>query len=407
MESRLGIPTVALITQYFIELVKENSAKKGMPSLRVTYVPSPVWGKNAEQLRHDLEGKSPISGNLIMPEIVAHLTTPLSKADSQTMIIEQSSGPAEYGPATADELQQIFIDKNMTDYLPIILPTPEKVAAMLKGTSHAPDEIVGKMAATPEVFEDWSYDVRTVAVNAVMAGAKPEYFPVILAIAATGVESISSSDNSFARAVVINGPIRDEIGLNYEIGALGPFSHANSTIGRTWTLLSLNGGNAGKVGVTYMGVVGNPTNWTNIVIAENEASSPWQPFHVQKGFKPEESVASVFTGWGLISAKNSVHGVWEKKMDFAGQLKGIFLGQDQLFGASAVLSPTVANYLKEAGYTDIKQLIDWLYQSPGEEKPHFRSKDQISVLVTGGYNNLYYDYGGLRYNTSISVDKWR
>jgi hypothetical protein len=407
MESNLRIPTVALITEHFIQLVEENTTKKGMPNLRVTYVPSPVWGKNAEQLRRDIEGKSPISGNLIMPEIVASLTQPLNKEDSRNHTIEQTAGPATYGPDRPDKLQQLFMDNHMTDYLPIILPTKEKVAEMLKGTSHAPDEIVGKMAATPQVFEDWSYDVRTVAVNAVMAGAKPEYFPVILAIASSGVESISSSDNSFARAVVINGPIRDEIGLNYEIGALGPFSHANATIGRAWTLLSLNGGNAGKVGTTYMGVVGNPTNWTNIVIAENEAASPWKPYHVQKGYKPDQSVVSVFTGWGVVSAKNSVHGVWEKEMDFAGQLKNIFLGQDLLFGAAAILSPTVANYLREAGYDDIQELIDFLYLAPGEDKSHFRSKDQISLFVTGGYNNLYYDYGGLRYNTSISIDKWR
>jgi len=407
MESRLGIPTVALITEHFIKLVKENTAKKGMPNLRVTYVPSPVWGKTAERLRRDLEGKSPITGEMIMPEIIAHLTKPLSKEDSNTASIEQSAGPTEFGPAGEDELQSLFIEKRMTDYLPIILPTKERVAEMLKGTSHSPDEIVGKMAATPGVFENWTYDVRTVAINAVMAGAKPEYLPVILAIAESGTESISSSDNSFARAVVINGPIRDKIGLNYENGAMGPFSHANSTIGRAWTLISLNGGNAGKVGVTYMGVVGNPTNWTNIVIAENESASPWKPFHVQKGFKPEESVISTFTGWGVISAKNSVHGIWAKEMDFAGQLKNIFSTQDQMFGVVAVLSPTVANYLKEAGHTDIDKLIDWLYQSPGEAQPHFRGKGSINVLVTGGYNNLYYDYGGMRYGNSISVDKWR
>src|SRR3990172_8930144 len=121
MESRLGIPTVALITEHFIKLVKENTAKKGMPNLRVTYVPSPVWGKTAERLRRDLEGKSPITGEMIMPEIIAHLTKPLSKEDSNTASIEQSAGPTEFGPAGEDELQSLFIEKRMTDYLPIIL----------------------------------------------------------------------------------------------------------------------------------------------------------------------------------------------------------------------------------------------------------------------------------------------
>ena len=407
MEAKLGIPTVALITKPFRDLVQENALKKGMPNLRVTYVPSPVWGKNAERLRQDLEGKSPVTGKLVMEEIIAYLTSPLSEEDRNTRTIEQSAGPASFGPDTPDNLQQLFMDNRMTDYLPIVMPTEEKVAAMLKGTSHTPDEVVGKMAATPGVFEAWSYTVRTVAVNAVMAGAKPKYFPVILAIAAAGTESISSSDNSFARAVVINGPIRDEIGLNYEIGALGPFSHANTTIGRAWTLLSLNGGNAGKVGTTYMGVVGNPTNGTNIVIAENESASPWQPFHVQKGFKPEESVVSIFTGWGVVSAKNSVHGIWAKEMDFSSQLINIFKTQDPMFGATAILSPVVATYLKEEGHDSMEELINALYEGVNAEKPHFMSPRSINVLVTGGYNNLYYDYGGMFYGNSVSIDKWR
>ena len=407
MESKLRVPTVALITKPFQKLVKENAYKKGMPDLRVTYVPSPVWGKTPEQLRGYLEGNDPVSGRPVMQEIIAHLTTPLSKADSTTRMIEQSAGPATYGPDTADNLTKLFTDKRMTDYLPIVLPTEARVNAMLKGTSHDPDEEVGKMAATPGVYENWTYTVRTVAVNAVMAGAKPEYLPVILAIAAAGTESISSSDNSFARAVVINGPIRDQIGLNYEIGAMGPFSQANATIGRAWTLLSLNGGNAGKVGLTYMGVVGNPTNYTNIVIAENEQASPWQPFSVQKGFKPGDSVVSIFTGWGMISAKNSVYGVWAKKMNFTQQLTNIFKTQDPMFGATAVLSPVVANYLKQEGHDTMKELIDTLYKKTSDGRPHFRSPQSINILVTGGYNNLYYDYGGMFYEKSVSVDKWR
>jgi len=407
MESKLRIPTVALITKPFQDLVKENARKKGMPDLRVTYLPSPVWGKTAEQLRGYLAGNSPVSGKPVMQEIVAHLTTPVSKEDSQTRTIEQSAGPAQFGPDTPEHLQQLFTDNRMTDYLPIVLPTAERVQAMLKGTSHDPDEVVGKMAATPGVYENWSYTVRTVAVNAVMAGAKPEYLPVILAIAAAGTESLSSSDNSFARAVVINGPIRDQIGLNYANGAMGPFSQANATIGRAWTLLSLNGGNAGKVGTTYMGVVGNPTNWTNIVIAENESASPWKPFHVQKGFKPEESVVSILTGWGVISAKNSVYGVWAKEMNFTSQLTNIFKTQDPMFGATAILSPVVANYLKDEGHETMEELIDTLYKGVNADQPHFRSPRSINIVVTGGNNNLYYDYGGMFYEKSVSVDKWR
>ena len=77
----------------------------------------------------------------------------------------------------------------------------------------------------------------------------------------------------------------DEIKLNYEIGAMGPYSHANTTVGRAWNLFSINGENCGKVGTTYRGTVGSPMNAINIVIAENERDSPWQPFSVRKGSK--------------------------------------------------------------------------------------------------------------------------
>jgi hypothetical protein len=379
-----------------------------MPDLRFTFVKSPVWGKTAEQLRRDVvEGTDPITGKPVMQEVISELTTPLKDQDKATRIIPQSAGPDHYGPDTPENLQTLFREKGMTDYLPIVLPTEEKVDAMLKATSRKPDEIVGKISPTPGVYEYWSYTVRQIAVNAVMAGADPKYFPVILAIAAANTESISSSDNSFASAVVINGPIRDQIGLNYEIGALGPFSRANATIGRAYTLLSINAGNCGKVGETYMGVIGNPANYANIIIAENEKESPWQPFSVRHGFKPGESVVSIFEGWGVISAKNSKFAVWQKDMNFAEELKNIFNDQDQLFGGVAILSPAVANYVKQEGYDTVDKLTDWLYKGPEDTKPHFFSKAQINILVTGSSNNLYWDYGGMRYVRSVSVDSWR
>jgi hypothetical protein len=379
-----------------------------MPHLRFTFVESPVWGKTPGQLEHDvIGGTDPVTGKPVMEEIVDELTRPLNQEDETTRTIQQSAGPVQFGPHGAEDLQRMFIEKRMTDYLPIVLPTGEKVDAMLKGTSRKPDDVVGHMSPTPGVYENWSYTVKQVAVNAVMAGADPKYFPVILAIAAAGKESISSSDNSFAEAVVINGPIRDEIGLNYEIGALGPFSHANATIGRSYTLLSINGGNCGKVGETYMGVIGNPMNYANIMIAENEKRSPWQPFSVRRGFKPDENVVSIFEGWGVLSAKNSKYAVWSKDMNFAQELKNISNDQDQLFGILAVLSPAVADYVKSEGYDSVEKLTDFLYKSQDEATPHFFSKAQINILVTGSSNNLYWSYGGMHYVKSVSIDEWR
>jgi hypothetical protein len=299
----------------------------------------------------------------------------------------------------------MFLEKRMTDFLPVVLPTEEKVADMLKGTSRRPEEVLGKMAPTAGVFENWTYTVKDAAVNAVMAGAKREYFPIILAVGSTGKEGISVSDNSFLEALVINGAIRDEIGLNYGIGAMGPFAHANTTIGRAWNLLSINGGNCGKVGTTYMGTVRNPMNLINIVIAENERESPWRPFSVRKGFKPNENIVSLFEGWGVLSAKNWEANVWGKVMNYPQIIKDIFYTQDRFFGATAVLSPPIANFVRDAGYDSVDKFTQWLMQPPQGKTP--MNTDQMNIIVAGGTNNNYYSIGGLRYMQSVQIDKWR
>src|SRR5204863_2074491 len=107
---------------------------------------------------------------------------------------------------TEEHLHRLFLERNWTDHLPIVLPTEERVAAMLAGTRRKPDEVVGRMRPT-HFREYWEYTVEKVAVNAVMAGARPEHFPVILALAATGVSARGSSTSSLATMAVVNGPI--------------------------------------------------------------------------------------------------------------------------------------------------------------------------------------------------------
>src|SRR4029079_611353 len=124
------------------------------------------------------------------------------------------------------------------------------VEQMLAGTSHPPDEMVGKLRPTIGM-EPWHFDVEKVTVNAVMAGAAPEYFPVILALASSGDTGRQSSMSSMGNMVVVNGRIRHEIGMNSGIGAMGPYNHANSVIGRAFGLLSQNLQGGSVPGVTY------------------------------------------------------------------------------------------------------------------------------------------------------------
>ena len=387
-----------------------------------------MWGKTREQLRRDvINGVDPITGQPVMKEIVEKFTKPLTAEEKRTGSIVQDRGPETYR-GTRKELQQLFMEKRMTDFLPIVLPTEELVNDMLKGTSHDPDEVVGKMSPTNtgNYFEYWTFTVRDVAVNAVMAGCKPEYLPILLAVSSPGPngvskEAISVSDNSFVDAMVINGGIRDEIGLNYGVGAMGPYALANTTIGRAWSLIAINCGNCGKVGTTYMGVVGNPMNLIDVVIAENEEKSPFKPFSVRKGFRKGENVVSLFEGWGVLSAANWKAAAWGSNMNFPQILKDIFAQQGSLFGSCAVISSPIANFIKDAGYKTLDDFEKWAapppafpkmkMPAPEGEAPAPKGKMQpssyVSIIVTGGSNNNYYSVGGLRYMRSIKIDDWR
>ena len=248
-----------------------------------------------------------------------------------------------------------------------------------------------------------------------MAGAKPEYFPVILAIGSTGSTAISVSDNGFMAGAVINGSIRDEIGLNYEEGAVGPYAHANTTIGRAWSLLSINGGNCGKVGTTYMGTIGNPMNLIGIIMAENEEKSPFKPLSVRRGFKAGENVVTLFMGWGILSAKNWATTAWGPNMDYPAIIKEIYNTQDGwLFGTCAVLSPPIADFVKDAGYDTLEKFTEWVTGLKPGAKPAVRgnlnsgirrSGGVFTVVVTGGSNNNYFSMGGMVPSRSVQIDE--
>jgi hypothetical protein len=436
----MGIPSVPMVTRAFKELAILNAAKRGMPHDRIAFTPHPVWGKTAEELRVYVDGPDPISGKPLMPEIVDFLTVPLSAEESKSGIVAVSTGPATYGPDTPKNLQQYYLDNGMTDYMPIIIPTEEAVAEMLTGTSHKPDEPLGKMAAG--AYPPWTYTVRHAAINAVMAGCRPEYFPIVLAIASSGIASLFSSTNSFAFSMIINGPIRDKLNMNYGIGALGPFAQPNATLGRAWTILSKNLGNGGIPGDTYLGSVGNNLNYNNVVIAEDEASSPWVPFHVQRGFKPEENVVSIFRGLGVVPGQVARGSSVNVNPKFDEQLSDLFSTFTGFFGALVIADPLVAKRLKEQGYDTKEQLIQWFYKNTtqtvkdyksrnyaylfdypralqGVEPyaswykmpddaviPHFPRAESFNIVVTGGQTNAYPQAANMSYGVSISIDKW-
>src|SRR5499426_324295 len=293
VEATYGVPTVAMHTDKFDTVVRQVAAHNGMPGLRQVFVPQPIMGKTAAQLRAYVDGVDPITKRPVMQEVLDGLTRPFDAAELGPLEFDRST-PRLLPADTEDNLHRLFLDSEWTDKLPIVLPTEERVAAMLAATHRRPDEVVGRMRPT-QFREYWEYTVEKVAVNAVMAGARPEYFPVILAIAAGGVSGRGSTTSSAAGMCVVNGPVRHELNMNAGTGALGPYNHANATIGRAYALLSQNGQGGSVPGTSYMGNQGNNYAYNSVTFAENEERSPWEPFHVQHGLARGDSAVSVFS----------------------------------------------------------------------------------------------------------------
>jgi hypothetical protein len=436
IDSKYAVPTVAIHTSIFERAVRSVARVNGMPRARAVFVPQPVMGKSPAELRAYVDGNDPVTGRPVMQEVIEGLTRPFDAQDLEKVVYERTT-PRLVDPGTEDELQRLFADNNWTDKLPIILPTEERVAEMLAHTTHRPDEVVGRMRPT-QFREYWEYTVEKVAVNAVMAGARPEYFPVILAIAASGASGRGSTTSSAAAMCVVNGPIRHEIGMNWGTGALGPYNHANATIGRAYGLLSQNLQGGSEPGLTYLGSQGNNYAYNCITYAENEERSPWEPFHVSKGFKPSDSTVSVFGG-----CRHTSFTLGLREAHWQDHVRNMLRGMDPREHPTFVLDPITARLFIDRGGFDTKdKLIDWIYNNAcmpaGEywdyqliqnyiypratygEEPyasmlradpdelvHMFTRDEIEVVVVGGETNGYWRIFGANYGKTVSVDDWR
>ncbi|HEU4619879.1 MAG TPA: UGSC family (seleno)protein [Gammaproteobacteria bacterium] len=429
-----GVPTVAVHTHSFARLARSVARANGMPTTRQAFVPQPVVGKSAAELRAYIEGADPISKQPFAKELIDGLTQALAEEDVSGLSFERST-PRLLPPDTEESLRQLFIDNQWTDYQPILLPTEERVEAMLAGTSRGRDEIVGRLR--PTVYRElWEFTVEKVAVNAVMAGAKPEYLPVILAMAASGQTGRSSSTTSQATVAIVNGPIRDEIGMNSGVGAMSPYNQANATIGRAYGLLSQNLQGGSVPHESYMGSQGNFLSY-NALIVENEAASPWEPFHVQHGKKPSESTVSLLLGGWYTIFGGGPRETWQEK--FTRSLQAC----DPFTGPVIALDPLVARGFVELGFDTKEKLIEWcveharlpareywdnqwiqtlfrpraaagiepyasmLKAAPDEMIRMFRPEDIHVVVVGGETGAMWKMIGGGPRLTMVDIDPWR
>jgi hypothetical protein len=191
----------------------------------------------------------------------------------------------------ADPIEALFA-RGVTDGLPVVPPTAARVAAAVAAGGREADEVV---AEVPPRFGRAT--VQKIAINAVMAGCRPEYLPVVLAAVEAMCDErfcllgVSGTTDAVAPLVIVNGPVRAALDINSGAGVFGPGWRANATIGRAVRLCWVNIGGA-QPGVISMSTFGGPGRYT-YCIGENEEASPWEPLHVEHGFAPGDSTVGV------------------------------------------------------------------------------------------------------------------
>ena len=198
-----------------------------------------------------------------------------------------------------DEVEAYLHERGMTDGLPVIPPTPERVAAAVAASGLTGDHVVSKVPPL-----NAPATVEKIAVNAVMAGCVPEVIPVLVAAIdafcdpGMNAHGIQTTTNPVGPMLLVNGPIRNRLGFNYGAGCFGPGSRTNATVGRALRLALLNIGGA-TPGEVDKAPLGWPGKATSICVAEHEDASPWPPYHTEVGFDAGDDVVTVLAVNGM------------------------------------------------------------------------------------------------------------
>src|SRR5438132_4120525 len=241
-------------------------------------------------LGHDLPHARPGCGaKNVEPGVLERLKIRLNETGLRSRRIEIG--------ADEDEQEAMFA-RGWSDGLPLVPPTEERVLRMLDGTARDPQEVLGLV---PPALA--AATVEKIAINAVMAGSKAEYLPVVLAAVEAVLEESFAMHGVLATTmfvgpvVIVNGPVRRRIGMNAKGNALGQGNRANAAIGRALQLVIRNIGE-GRPQEVDRATLGNPGK-LSYCFAEDEEGSSWEPLSVERGLAPGRSAVTVFAGYGL------------------------------------------------------------------------------------------------------------
>lgn len=396
----LETPVVLLVNPGFLRDAQSAASNKGMPVIRAL----PLNVACESTVREDIDAGTEEAMNSIKDALTRPLT-PHERAPKWST--EQPPRIAFRG--SYEEVNRYFYRSGWTDGLPIVPPTEEAVKEMMEGTDLPPGHVVSKV-----IPRQGKATIEKIAVNAVMAGALPTHMPVIIAALEafadqrTRFDTFEVSTGSWAPFFAVNGPIRDQININYSSGALSPGDIANAAIGRAIGLIVKNIGGARKA-IEDMGVIGNPAKYS-LVIGEDEDNSPWDPLHVERGFKREDNTLTVFfpnSYMQSVPLGTNAEGIAKSMLDMKPWSMSCF-----------IVIPSHAEILANEGWTK-KSLKEYLLkgsespmdsyrESQGGEKasedilskpPAAVDTDSLQIIVAGGpgaWTALLKSVGGIK-----------
>lgn len=343
-----GVPSVSLVCEGFLGQAASTAAGLGMPDLPTAVVPGHVDVQSPEELRRNVL-------TVTVDAVIRGLTESRPRASGSVAEPEARDIVLE---GTFDEVNRFFYENEWSDGLPIVPPTRERVAEFLRFIDRVPDEALGVLLPDRRQATIWN-----VAVNGVMAGCRPEYMPVLVALVEAmadpryGVEHSGNTPGA-ETLIVLDGPIVKELGFNYQQGALRDGFHANTTVGRFWRLYLRNV--AGFLPhKTDKGTFGN--TW-RVVLAENDEVLQrigWPSIAHDQGITAPNAVTiSRFTGGGVIV---SVFGSTpEQMLPYLADALARQVGWELCFTVGLatgtqrpllILSPILAETLARAGLT--------------------------------------------------------
>ncbi|MFQ5860253.1 MAG: hypothetical protein ACE5IG_01725 [Dehalococcoidia bacterium] len=314
-----------------------------------------------------------------------------------------------------DEATELFYEKGWTDGLPVVPPTEERVLQFLEFAGKAPSDVLGTVPVRGRVVT-----AEKVAVSAAMAGCKPEYMPVVLA-AVEGmlqeqfnVHGTSASTGGSAVMLVVNGPARQALGLNSggNLFGPGPTFRANATIGRAIRLFLINV--LGNVpGVLDRSTFGHGGKYS-MCIAEDEEHSPWEPFHVERGFRPDQSTVTVMTVQAPWQSPTRRGETPEAVLAaIADTIKGVGPNNREL---TVIIGGELMGPIREAEWTkqQVKEFLaehsrrtaqDWASVYKAEEPPPEKAQELVPVL-SNPEEVIVLAAGGLAGSQAAVVPHW-